>query len=203
MAASKLIDQLPQELPGPFEIEWQAIESATETLFDVLAVLSFDTNPHSVSDLGAIFGATTAQVRHGLSRCGFVELPPTDDLPVTYVSTSFRRFAAEKLSTRRNAVWERLAEYLLAERNTERALELLPSYLERAGRPQDLLGVLSPTSFMLLVERTDSFIPLQRQSLMGLDTAVKLRRLGEALRFGVQLGAVADISFFRPPVCSC
>jgi hypothetical protein len=197
MPASKLIEQLPESLPSPFQLEWQAIENAADQLFNILAVLSFDTNPHSVADLAALFETDPALVRKDLSSCGFVELPSTDDSPVTYVSTSFRRFAAEKLSTRRNAVWERLAQHLLAQTNTDKALDLLPSYLEKAGRPQELLGVLSPTSFLLLVERTDSFIPLQRQSLMGLDTSVKLKRLGEALRFGVQLAAIADVSTSR------
>jgi hypothetical protein len=188
-----LINQLPRELPSPFEIEWQAVEGLGELLFDVLATLSFDTNPHSITELASMFEVNDSDVRQILTQCSFVELQPSNDSPVTYVSASFRQFVADKLSGRRDATWGKLAEYLLARRNTEKALELLPSYLEQAGRPQELLNALNPSSLIQLVERTDSFILLQRQSEMGLDTSLRLKKLGEALRFSVQLAVVADV----------
>src|SRR5579859_2390653 len=188
-----LIDQLPRELPSPFEMEWQAAERMGEVLFDMLATLSFDTNPHSITDLAAIFGLSASEARQTLNACSFVEVHPSDESPVTYVSASFRQLVAGKLAGRRDAIWAKLAEYLLAQRNTEKALELLPSYLEQAGRPQELLNVLNPNSLVQLVERTDSFALLQRQSEMGLETSLKLKRLGEALRFSLQLAVVADV----------
>lgn len=194
MSPATLISQLPQRLPNPFQIEWRTVVAGDESLADALAILCYDSAPHSVSELGAILNTTAENVRQQLSACGFIELPKDDVLPVQYVSNSFRSFATDQLGNRREAVWEQLVEYFLRHKDTERARSVLPAYLEKVGKVHELLAILSPETFVNLAEHSDSFIPLQRESEIGLSTAIKLKKPGDTLRFGMQLSAVADVS---------
>ena len=113
------------------------------------------------------------------------------------MTTSFRRFAADKLASLREAVWERLVTHFLEDQESDRSLDVLPTYLEKTNRTQELLSLLSPRTFIRWVERTDTFEPLRRRSQLGLTTALKLNRVADALRFGLQTSTVADVSSFE------
>jgi hypothetical protein len=194
MAVSTLIEELPQKLPNPFQLEWRTVVAGDENLTDMLAILCYDSFPHSVSELATLVGLPIENVREQLSSCGFLNVPEDGSLPVEYVSASFRGFVAQQLMTRREVIWEKLAQHFLDDQESDRARAVLPSYLDKAGRVNEVLAVLNTDTFVRLAERTDSFIPIQRESELGLSTAIRLKRPAEAVRFGLQIGAVGDVS---------
>jgi hypothetical protein len=129
MTADKLLENLPEQLPNPFDIEWEKTDFTPEAIRLALGILCFDSTPHSLSELSALVSTDAEVLRSELERFGFVDVG-TEGFPVSYVTTSYRRFASDKLTPIREAVWERLVTHFLEDRESERALEVLPTYLE-------------------------------------------------------------------------
>jgi len=55
------------------------------------------------------------------------------------------------------------------------------------------LSLLDASTFIRLAETSESFLPLVNRSSLGLDTALQLKRHGEALRFGIQTKLISDV----------
>lgn len=197
MSKDQLFERLHTVLPHPFEIEWQALGEVSNELRDALAILAFDSTPHPIQELAAIVESEVALLTTHLQRCTFIRLSDQSSGGVHFVSASFRNYAADQLRDQRLHTWSRLASYFLKIKETDRASGLLPTYLDRADKPAELLALLDASTFIKLTETSDSFIPLIDRSRLGLDTALQLKRHAEALRFGIQSGLVAETSPLR------
>lgn len=189
-----LLAQLHNRLPHPFDLEWQALTEIDDTLLAMLAVLAHDSNPHSLEELSSICDIDPDSARKLLNRCTFLDPPlSAADEPIRFVSASFRSYIAHRLAEQKNATWNRLASYFLKKRDSKRSVELLPTYLEQADRPAELLSFLDAPTFVNLSETSDSYVPILDRSKLGLETAIKLKRYGEAVRFGTQSSIVCDV----------
>lgn len=194
MQMDELLSRLPSHLPSPFEIEWENVPEDSESLQDALAILAYDSSPHSIEELAEITEAPYETLLSQFASCSFVTVPSERDRHVRFITASFRKYAAERLSSRRKQVWNRLASYFLLKHEAYADTGALSRYLSEAERPTDLLALLNAPSFLRLVDSSDSYGPMLERSQIGFDTALELGRYGDAMRFGVQSGIVAEFS---------
>src|SRR5664280_275214 len=109
--AAKLVEELHKNVSTPFRFEWQTVDQQDGALLDALAILAHDSKPHSIAELGALTNTSAADLRQRLERCRFLELSAANNEGTSYVSHSFRAFAADQLASRKSEVWEKLVSY--------------------------------------------------------------------------------------------
>lgn len=195
ITAEEMIDRPTMDLQESFAVEWSAKLPEDVACLRALAVLAHDKNSHTITELASIVGATVGDLEQCLGACSFLELA-SNNLPVRFVSDSFRRFAAAQLGSYEVSTWNLLAEYYSQHYN-DSVSNLLPGYLRSAGREKEILSLLSSDTFLQIAHRSDSFIPLQQQCELGLKTSLELGRYAETVRFQLQSAVAADISQFR------
>ncbi len=83
---------------------------------------------------------------------------------------------------------------LLSNPNSNDALLLLPGYLEKAGKFEDLLSYLSPENFSKLIACSESLGPVQKQASLGVKIAKRLGRDGDLIRFSSQMSVIFSFS---------
>lgn len=194
MSTENLISQLHSVLPSPFQVEWSTVRNLAEKHIDALAIVAFDATPHTLIELAEILEIDRSQLEKGLALCSFLQIAQEGRGEVRFISASFRHFVAEQLNRQRSHTWTTLAAHFLRIRETERAVELLPEYLEKAGKTTELLAMLDASTFIQLAGTSDSFAPLVARSRLGFDTAIRLRRYADVFRFGMQSSIVSDVS---------
>ena len=191
-----LLNDLAEKLPNLFDLEWTAVDQNNDLLLNLLALSSQPTPNHSVSDLALITRQTTETVRQLLGNLAFVRLPKSNQEVAEFVSERFRRYVEGQLTGRRPATRQLAIEYFLENPETDSALALLPTYLEQAGKLEELLAYLSPDHFSAMVNRSGSLLPVRQSASLGVTTAFRLGRDGDLLRFGVQRAALREFDRF-------
>ena len=82
---------------------------------------------------------------------------------------------------------------LMARRESEVAVNYLPTYLEQKGKLDEVLECLSPEYFVSMVEHSKSLVPVRQKADVGISAAMKLGRHGELIRFSMQKSAIAEL----------
>lgn len=190
---NEILDELPAILPNFFEFEWRLVDDKDELQLDLLATLAHDRRRHTVGGLAALFAKNPEVVRTVLGPLTFLSVPDNDDEEVQFVSESFRKFAQAHLSGRSDSVQARAIDYLLAKPETKEALTFLPTYLQEAGRLDDLLEFLSPEHFAALMGSSQSLSPVDQKAQLGLEAALRLDRDADILRFGLERTVIAEV----------
>ncbi|MCU1239599.1 MAG: hypothetical protein JWO71_325 [Candidatus Acidoferrum typicum] len=191
-----LLNELPEKLPNLFDLEWKTVDQSNEPLLNLLALASQPTPKHSVADLALITRQSPEQARQSLAPLAFVRLPKTDQEVAEFVSDRFRRYVEDRLLPRRPLVRQMAIEYFLQNPETDGALALLPTYLEQAGKLEELVAYLSPEHFSTMVSRSGSLLPVRQSATAGVSTAFRLGRDGDLLRFGIQNAALQEFDGF-------
>jgi hypothetical protein len=192
IAPETLLNDLPEKLPNLFELEWKAVDRTDESVLNLLALISQSSHSHSISDAALILRLPPEKIREFLSALSFVVSPKSNDATIDFVSERFRRFVSGRLSSRRASVRELAIACFLQTPSSNNALNLLPGYLEDAGKWDVLLDYLSPEHFTAMVERSGSLVAVENNASLGLSTALRLGRDGDLLRFGMQRAALMD-----------
>ncbi len=187
-----LLDALPDKIPNPFEVEWNAV-GHNKQRHELLALLAFDRSKHTIERLAHISCLSTSDIRALLQPLSFLTVDGQDDGPVGFVSESFRRFTGSKLQSLRGPVREKLIDWLLRRPESDEALSLLPRYLAEADRQEQLLAYLSPDHLAIMIERSQSLSPVMETADLGVSTALKLERDYDLFRFGIQKCAVSEL----------
>ena len=187
-----LLADLPDRLPGVFQLEWRAVDRDDKIQALSLAILAYDTATRTLGQLSGILGASAGAVQDKLACLSFIEISGPDG-QVHYVSQSYRKFAAQQLSSRRAIVRDMLIDWMLGQPESDATLHLLPKYLADAERDAELLGYLDTDHLLKMVERSGSLSSFQHNAELGLTTALKLARDGELVRFAIQKSAAAEL----------
>ncbi len=181
---ASLLDDMPEKLPEPFEIEWQEVSEYDHDQLIILAVLSFDSNKHTIETLASLLGFETEVVKHTTGELGFLnELSPSNE--VRYVSESFRRFAREKLDYLEQDVNDLVIRRLLANPEGDEALTHLPSYLKQSDRLDELVNYLSSEHISRIMGLGQSLVPVKEKASLGIEASITRRRYGDAMRFSI------------------
>ncbi len=192
-----LLDDLAENLPKLFSMEWQVVEEKdNEVLRTALAVLAFDQRSHSLNTLSQLCKTDANDLKKKLDCCTFVEKRNSGN--IEFVCDVFRRYAAERLSNIRKATLDIIISYLLNDAESADALTHLPSFYQLAGRNAELLEYLSPAHIGKLIECSESWLPLHQKSELGVNTALEQKRDGELLRFSLQRAIIASMENSEP-----
>lgn len=187
-----LFEEMPDQLPDLFEIEWRRVRANDENQLHLLAILAHDRRRHSIDDLAHILDLQPGAVDNLLQDLGFVFVDPANR-EASFVSETFRKFAAVQLRHLKDTVNALLVNDLLREPDSERARVHLPGYLQEAGHLEDLLTYLSPDHFPRMLELSKSLGPAKQQAELGVNTARELRRDGDLMRFSAQRSAMLEL----------
>lgn len=150
-----------------------------------MGILAHDRKKHYLSNLGRILGLEERATKDLISNINFLIIDP-DTGEVNFVTDSFRKFAASRLSHIQKEIYEILIEDLTKNIDSEETHLLLPGYLEQTGRYEDLLNFLSPDHFIQIIESSRSLSPLRQQATLGVNISKKLSRDNELMRFSTQ-----------------
>lgn len=192
MTVQSLLNEMANKPPDFFEIEWRRVRSDDERQMILLAILAHDRKRHRLEDLGRVLDMTLSAIQELLRDLKFVTV---DDRSreASFVSESFRRFAANRLQDCEGEVRKLLIDDLFRDPGSQRSLAYLPGYLEWAGRKEDLLGYLSPENFARLLTNAESLSPVLQTADLGVRTAIDLRRDGDLMRFALQRSAMKEL----------
>jgi hypothetical protein len=185
VTAADLLHDMPSKLPDLFTLEWSRLVSNARDVEIVLAVIAFAARTYTVTELSAIVRQPPEIINEQLKRLSFIEALALPN-EVMYVSDAFRKFARSRLDGIRQTAHGLVIDHLLAIPTGDEALEYLPDQLEQAGRFDDLVTYLSPENLSLMLDRSQSIVPVTRKTTFGLSAARMLHRDDALMRFAVQ-----------------
>jgi hypothetical protein len=188
-----LLGHLPGKLPTLFEMEWKAVDTSNDLQLDALALLSYDRRKHTLVTIARTFNTTPELTASLLSPLTFVTMSPGEQTEVQFVSESFRNFVGSRLQARRERVRSCVIDTLMMHPESDEALAFLPTYLDEAGKLEELIEFLSPDHFAAMVEKSRSLSPVQQKAELGLTAALKQNRDGDMLRFGLERVVLAEL----------
>lgn len=193
----QLLQEFPERMPNLFELEWRVVENEDKLLRQALAVLAFDCRRHSLDSLSLLCKVEPTVLDGRLARCTFVERR-TDGKEVSFVCEGFKRLATQRLSNLRRSVLDTAISDLMTSSESAEALTHLPGILHQAERYEELLNYLSPQHIGSLIDCGESWVPLHQKADLGVDTALRLERDGDLLRFGLQRATIASMESSEP-----
>jgi hypothetical protein len=188
----KLIEQLPDEAPELFRLQWASIDRGNRTLMLCLAILANEHRSFTSEELASLIGTTHEGVSTLLERVGFVRM---DDSGKWQFLTQYdRRFAGAELAEYRRDVNDLFIKNLLQDPESPGALWDLPTYFTSANRLKDLVEYLSPPRFARIFETASSLSDVQRQADRGMEAARQLGQDGDLVRFALQKSAIQEMA---------
>lgn len=189
-----LAAELPKKLPQLFEIEWRSVNQSNRHQIALLAMIAHARRLFSIKDLIDILGESLTEIQALTAGLSFLVVDHQRNDEVRYVSESFRRFAADRLSDQGQSVHNRLIDYLLRHPNNAEALLTLPQHYSEAGRLPDLLNYLSPEHFAIFLNTSPSLKSVLEKADLGIRAAKQLHREGDQLRFTLQRATITDFA---------
>lgn len=196
-SSADLLDKLPNSMPDLFALEWQGVLAANADQLRIVALLAHDRNKHTLVDLAMIFQATAEDIRKSLESFSFLSVPARATDEVEFVSDTYRRYAAQRLSHFKEQVSELVISSLLRAPDSDQALSLLPIYLQDAGQDEALLSYLSSEHLGRMLEKSQLPSPVQQRARLGVETALRLRRDEDLTRLGIDSSVIAELDVFQ------
>lgn len=180
-----LLNELPEQLPDLFEMEWRTVGKDDTLLRQALSILTIDHRCHSLTTLSQLCKTDLDTLSEKFSHCGFLEVSK-EDQRVEFVCDTFKRFAIKHLAALRSSTLEMIISDLLINPNSVDTLTHLPDFLNKAGRYSEILAYLTPEHIGRLIDCGDSWVPLHQKVDLGVDTALHMERDSDLLKFGLQ-----------------
>jgi hypothetical protein len=187
------VGAIPTTFADLFTLEWNSIEPCTPSCMEALSLLAHSRHELTMSDLCRITGAEPASYTSFFQRLQFIVLDDRTQA-VNFVSTSFKRFAAAKLSRQKDRAIDLIIADLYSRRDAKADPEQLPRYLELAGRARELVDYLTPEYLSQMADTAQSISPVNSVLDRGIRAASQLKLPVETARFTLQRAALHDIA---------
>ncbi len=175
-----------------FELEWKAVDSCDPAELQALAFLSHARHNLSLKQLERLCGLHAEGASSLTARLRFLSLDEASGV-LTFVSASFKNFAASRLDSYRSSCIDRMIEILLGDGISVDAVEHLPGYLQAVGRSNEVISYLTPDHLASVCERLRSLTPVRSAIQRGARVAADLALPVDALRFSLQHALVAEL----------
>ena len=188
-----VIASLPNTLQSLFDVEWDQVDMSNERVLSLLGYLAHAHHELTLNELGMLLPGPTSDVRELLDPLSFVLLPESDDRIALFVSDTFKKYASSRLVERKEAVEERLIDFLLASPNSRAAVSSLPDYLNIMGKHDRLIRYLSPDHFVTVMNEAQSVTHVKQRVQIGIEAAATLNDNPELLRFAMQRSLLVDL----------
>ncbi|MCW5978768.1 MAG: hypothetical protein KIT09_11855 [Bryobacteraceae bacterium] len=175
-----------------FELEWKAVESCGSGEVKVLAFLSHSSHNLTADQLAHLTDLSASAVLSLATKLPFLSLDEASGV-LTFVSASFKTFAASRLAADRTKCIDRIIETLLGDETSPEAVEHLPGYLQAVGRSSEVISYLTPDHLASVCERLRSLGPVRSAIQRGARVAADMILPVDALRFSLQNALVAEL----------
>ena len=187
-----IIEEVIQQLPDLFDLEWRWVDAEDEVCLKLLAHIAHDSRRQTVPELASITGLDQETVENKLKPLPFIVIPPNSS-HVTFVSEAFRKHAVARLSRLRSEVEEAIINEMLKNPDSERTRELLPGYLYKVGKFDHLLNFLTPEYLDLMLQSSQSIAPVKQKVELGVQASVQLHRDSDLIRFSIHGSALMQL----------
>jgi hypothetical protein len=184
--------ELTDEMIGYFEIEWEKVNDDDEEEKELLAILAHDRNGYSVEELAEMMEINEEQVN---DICGSLDFLTIKKGLVSFISDSFRKFAVRKLITMKEKIINDQIRRMLEKPTTDRALCLLPSYLEMTQRHEEILAFTSEDFVANAIGVTQSLCPIKKNIEIAIKAASQVTRYGDLLKLGLEQCMINQLDF--------
>ena len=183
----------PTKWPEFFETDWKQVDTNNINLQKILALLAHDSKPHTLYDISDILTLPLDDIKLHLATVNFISV---DSLTgnTTFATAGLRRYAADRLKTRKPHIQKLLIKRLLAVPQSTASLLELPGYLEEASEYNDLLDLLTPAHILQILERSQTLSRVDETVRRGFCSARKMGRDADILRFGLQQSIISDLA---------
>ncbi|MDC7767147.1 hypothetical protein POL82_27070 (plasmid) [Priestia aryabhattai] len=190
ISVEAFINDMPNKLPGLFELEWKQVDQSNEPLIDILAILAHDRKRHTVDVFSEILNISKGNILAMVSQLSFIEIDEKEE--VSYVSEAFRVFASNALKHFKEKTGEILIDYFLQDPDSEEAIKYLPGYLAEANKLNKLVEFLGADNFLKILEKTQSLNGLNQITDLGVEASYQLKNDAELLRLGLQKSIIYE-----------
>ena len=184
---------IPTTFADLFTLEWNIIEPCSQSRMEALSLLGHSRHELTISDLCRMTGADSADFSSFLRKLQFIVIDDRTQA-VNFVSTSFKRFAASKLSAQKDRAIDMIIADLYSRREEQVDHEQLPRYLELAGRARELVDYLTPEYLSQMADAAQSISPVNSVLDIGIHAASELKLPVETARFTLQRAALHDVA---------
>ncbi|KAB2952144.1 ATP-binding protein [Heliorestis acidaminivorans] len=185
-----LLVEVPEKL---FQVEWKTVERTDELQNKILSIIVHDKRKHYIKDLAKILNTKTDLVLQKLEGLSFVEIDKQNE-EVSFVSESYRLFAAQQLAHLKDYTNSIIIDYLLKEPAELDSLLLLPNYFASSERHNDLLNYLSSEILNAIVSKTQSISLIKQISNLGIEAAASLEKDDSLIKFSVYNVTLNELS---------
>jgi hypothetical protein len=191
-----LLDTLPDIAPGIFEIEWQRIPLDNPRVAKALAFSVYTSEIATVSTVARLVGLDPEELKALLATIKCIKLDPHGNR-ISFVSESFRKFAAARLQDKESEALSAVIGYLNDVVAPGEAFQTMPGYLERAGDVAALIAFVNTQTACDALARSRS-VSLVSARLTGAATVAKRAgRMDAALRYQIQACALRSVLYRR------
>lgn len=184
---------LQQRAPNLFQVEWQTVDRSNSTQRFLIAVLAHDRRDYNVHTLAAVTKLDPSEVTSLLAQLTFLVIDEHTG-NIDFASEPHRRFAADALKSLEPAVNIRIIDSLLDNSEGDETIITLPAYFEKTGRYSELLNFLGGSHVSQVMERTHSLALVRQRVRLGANTARRLNKHAELMRFSMHNSVIQEVS---------
>lgn len=184
-----ILSALPEELPGLFKLEWDQVDTTDNNLVNILGMVAFSRVNLTLDEMCKILDIDAKTVKDSLEKLSFISY--SEDR-VSFVSESFRKYAAQRLEHIQERTNDLIIEYLLRNPDSDKTLKYLPEYLEQTKRFEDLITYLSPDNLYKLLVQCDSLSTLRQIGQIGINASKQLNKDQHLIRFSLQNAVINE-----------
>ena len=138
----ELVQNLPGELRGFHELEWKRMKVSSEEWFTCLSILAFSKEPLTLEMLEAITKQDRNLIKENMERTPFLRAE-TKGKKIGFDSEALRQFVADRLRSKRENAEALLIEYYKLNLYNKSSLIILPAFLARPGRYEQLKALVT------------------------------------------------------------
>ncbi len=187
------VNDMPNKIPNLFELEWDNVHNKGESLEKILAILAHDNNILNIQFITGVCNKNETEVLEMLRKISFISIDP-ESKEVSFVSNGFKNFVKEKLSHYKDEVNKLIVDYLINKPESEEKLKLLPWYLDKSGKYNEIIHYLSPERFEDIIERIPSINMIDQMINLGLNASDQLSRDGDIIRYGLYKSILRELN---------
>ena len=157
-----------------------------------LTLICLDMRLYTAKNISDIINYPEDELINDLLSLNFITIDEKTKY-VSFASDLFRKYAAKELSKYKRTINELKIEYLINRSETKSAFSDLPILYKEANKLEELIEYLSPDRLDRMLQEYKSLYPLKQKAILGVESATKLNKFEDILRFGMQISALEEI----------
>lgn len=178
-----------------FEVEWNRSSvrdlDFNHDIIKLLSIVALDDNTRSISRICDIIKTTNEETLKSLvSEVSFLVIKNGE---ISFVSTSFRSFAAKKLLKYEGKVSSLLIEFFTDQEGIDSVLNL-PTLFEKKQEWENIIDILTIDNLSLIISNSKSFADINKQINSGFKASTSLKKsYNDVLKFSLYRSSIKGL----------